>query len=111
MRAAQHDVSRLVRMSHGLWICGALAVAGCASVDYRQQFETPKNAAIGQVIERTWYSQPSWITDRSDHLEFGFNGYAGCSWLFEVDRETHVIRGWRYLSEPTRCWRHVPQAW
>lgn len=93
-----------------LAICSGMILNGCFLIDYRKQFEDPKNAAVGQVVDSTFYSSPHWQINRGSYLEFGFKDYRGCSYAFEIDPKTRIIRSWRYLSEAKLCWTHVPTA-
>ena len=85
-------------------------VTGCVLVDYKRNFEDPKNAVIGLRIDDTVYRRASWIRKGPDILEYGFKDSRGCSYVFEVVSESRVIRSWRYLSDAKLCWSYVPTA-
>lgn len=97
-----------------LVLCITLILVGCVFVDERKMFEMYKNEAVGKVIDREHFPpRPDWVENvGSGRVEYVFRSKSktGCIYAVEIDEKTRVILGWRYLSEPSLCWQHVPTA-
>lgn len=89
-----------------------LSLAGCIFMDHKKVFEDSNNAAIGQVVDTTFYRTPHWEKELGfGRTEYGFKvAYNGCSWAFDIDSKTRVVLSWRYISDPKLCWKHYPTA-
>lgn len=103
--------TRMTKLFNCLVLCAAIALAGCVFVDHKKSFEIYKNKAIGSIVDHTGFYKPHWIERvGSDRIEHRYKDYSGCSYAIEIDEKTRVILGWRYLSEPSLCWKHFPTA-
>lgn len=93
-------------------VISMLFLSSCVFVDRKKVFEEVINGLVGQVVDDTQLYKPHWINKlETGRIEYGFrHPYGGCSYSIEVDEKTRVILGWRYLSEPQLCWKHVPTA-
>lgn len=94
------------RIILGLTIC--CLVAGCASMETRRQnFRIERDECIGQIAaigHRCGWWEPSTIRIIDEHTEEYQYRDDACEWVFEIDRATKVVRSWRYISQPDRCY-------
>jgi len=80
-------------------------------MDNKKEFEEPKNAAVGAIVDRTAYIQPHWTKQVDEkQMEYGFDYGKQCSYAILIDKVSRRILSWRYVSEPQLCWRHWPTA-
>jgi hypothetical protein len=100
-------------------ICLIVIFQGCSFLNpifYEEGFKEYANKALGQDYRKynKWgFKEVSKVVELNDttmeyQLVHKFDTHATgteyiCHWAIIVNRDTHIIQSWRYISEPSLC--------
>lgn len=96
----------------------ALAIAGCASRDYRRKdFVEERSRCVGTIFDDagTWWCR--WqdavarrsLDEVTDEYEIAPARMGKCRWIYSVDRASRRVMSWRFASGEKDC--YTPIDW
>ena len=85
----------------------SFATSSCSANTYGiKDLEKNLNYRVGKFYEYpTFDSNPYWkhLSETSDQVEMEQRSDNGCSYAIIINKETRVVKGWRYTSDRSLC--------
>ena len=84
-------------------------LVACASVEQRRAyFSETQDGYIGRSIEDYLIAKPVSIDYEGNEVIYNYaNNEIGCKWALIIDEKFKVIKQWKYISDPDRCYEQI----
>ena len=89
------------------FIIHIFVLCGCTGVKFesnRSRFVNERNYDVGRNVNWS-YAMPAKgvVPHNADQDMYLFENKNGCQWIYYVNKTTHIVESWKYVSSPDKC--------